>query len=118
MLGVPVEHIPMITVLNKADKLGVSDVMPLEALLKLYPGSIAVSAKDRMGLTQLCEAIESALSGSSASYRFPPERTDLAALVHRSGQVLFENYGDHCIEMKARLDGRTIGRLKEYQVNE
>ena len=123
------ENIPRITVLNKIDRLqsalsGVPGATSAETLLKQYPGSIPVSVVSESGnvqicgLTELCERIENTLSGTKKFFRFPPERTDLAALVHRSGQVISEVYGDTFIEMEARLDERTSGRLKEYQMKE
>ena len=104
--------IPMITVLNKVDCL--QSAAELDALCKAYPGCVPVSARDGSGLADLCGRIEQALSGMARRFRFPPERTDLAALLHRSGQVLSETYTDDSIEMEARVDERTAGRLREY----
>jgi len=50
-------EIPMITVLNKVDK-----VESVEALLNRYPGSVAVSALKGVGLSELCAQIESSLA--------------------------------------------------------
>jgi len=112
-------EIPMITVLNKIDKLE-SEETPdgISSLLKRYPESIAVSATEGRGLPELCARIESFLSGASLRFRFPPDRTDLAAMVHRVGTVISEEYKDNFIEMEARLDKRDAGRLKEYLINE
>jgi GTP-binding protein HflX len=107
------ENLPVITVLNKIDRLPSSE--DLDALLKEYPNSAAISAVNGSGLLELCARLEQELSANTMRFRFPVERTDLAALLHRSGQVLSENYGDDCIEMEARVDERTAGRLKEYQ---
>ena len=106
--------IPMITVINKIDRLQSSD--ELESLLKNYPQSVPISAADGKGLPELCSRIEQALAGATMRFRFPPERTELAALLHRSGQVFSEQYGDDAIEMEARVDERTAGRLREYVV--
>jgi len=108
------DKIPMITVLNKIDLPESAEV--LEILLKAYPESVPVSAAGGKGLPELCGRIEQILSRSKKIFRFPPERTDLAALVHRSGPVISEKYSDNFIEMEARVDERTAGRLKEYQV--
>jgi GTP-binding protein HflX len=51
------DNIPMITVLNKVDKLESQDI-----LLRLYPESVPISAKTGEGLTLLCERIESAFT--------------------------------------------------------
>jgi len=104
-------NIPMITVLNKIDLL-----TPADSLFRLYPGSVAVSALLGHGLTELCQKIENTLSRGNACFRFPAERTDLAALVHRSGFVISEKYGENYIEINARVDERTAGRLREYQL--
>ena len=108
-------EIPAITVLNKVDRLPSGEER--EALLKIYPESVAVSATDGTGLPELCARIEQALSGTALRFRFPPERTDLAALLHRTGHVLAESYGDDHIEMEAQVDERTAGRLKEFQMS-
>ncbi|MCL2374096.1 MAG: GTPase HflX [Treponema sp.] len=108
--------IPMITVLNKIDRLQSGE--ELDALVKQYPGSVPVSAAEGAGLAELRARIEQAVSGAALRFRFPPERTDLAALLHRCGQVFAENYGEGYIEMEARVDERTAGRLREYQVRE
>ena len=109
-------NIPMITVLNKIDRLQSAE--DLDAFLKAYPGSAPISATNGNGLPELCIRLERTLSGGSIRFRFPPERTDLAALLHRSGTVIAENYREDCIEMEARVDDRTAGRLKEYRVND
>jgi len=108
--------IPMITVLNKIDRLQSAE--ELEAFLKMYPDSVPISATNGKGLPELCAHLEHTLSGGITRFRFPPERTDLAALLHRTGQVIAENYGENFIEIEARVDERTVGRLKEYLVNE
>ena len=126
-------NIPMITVLNKIDKLG-SEETSLDALVKLRTGnlsgrsevagrgslpvSVPVSALKGNGLTELCERIEKMLLGNNLRFRLPTERTDLAALIHRSGNVVSEKYGTRYIEVEARVDESTAGRLKEYQINE
>jgi len=104
--------IPMITILNKIDRLESA-----EALLRLYSESVAVSALEGKGLPELCGRIEHALAGADVCFRFPPDRTDLAAMVHRSGRVSSEKYGENYIEVEARVDKRTAGRLREYQIN-
>jgi GTP-binding protein HflX len=89
------------------------------SIYKLYPDSVPVCAAGTpRGLDELCGRIERTLSLNNTRFRFPPERTDLAAMVHRSGPVLSENYRDSYIEIEARVDARTAGKLKEYQVDE
>ncbi|GHV63656.1 GTPase HflX [Spirochaetia bacterium] len=116
--------VPMITVLNKIDR--ISSPEALEALMARYPGSIPVSAVDRRGLAELTAKMEELLSqgnfagcsGGARRFRFPPDRTDLASLLHRSGQVLSRNYENDSITVEARVDEKTAGQLREYIVKE
>jgi GTP-binding protein HflX len=105
-------HIPMITVLNKIDRLESRET--LDGLLKRYPGSIPLSARDRSGLEELKERMEELLSGDVLRFRFPPDRHDLAALLHRDGRVIAETYEDAYIEMEARAEKGLTRRLREY----
>lgn len=109
----PPDKRPMLTVLNKIDRL---EAAGLDYLLKRYPGSIPVSALTGAGLEELAKRIEAALSGPVRRFRFPTNRSDLAALVHRNGTVLSESYEDTYIEMEAQVEEDTAGRLREYLV--
>ncbi|MDR1566326.1 MAG: GTPase HflX [Treponema sp.] len=104
---------PMITVLNKADRPEAADF--LEGLKKQYPGSIPVSASTGAGLTELLARIESFFAANVCRFRFPQTRPDLAALLYRSGTVLSENYEGDFIEIEARADEKTAGKLKDYR---
>jgi GTP-binding protein HflX len=108
----------MITVLNKTDL--PETPAQVESLLKLYPGSIPVSAlpETSSGLAEHCARIEMSLSREKRRFRLPPDRTDLAALIHREGKVISERYDENFIEMEARLDEKTAGRLRDYQIND
>ena len=115
------DTIPMITVLNKVDLL--TDPLPaakfpVPGTTDSTAGNAEVSALDGRGLPELCKLIEKTLSGARICFRFPSDRTDLAAFLHRSGQVISEKYTENFIEMEARVDEQTSGRLKEYRVNE
>jgi GTP-binding protein HflX len=105
-------NIPRITVLNKADRVKSTDA--LEGLVKLYDGSIAVSAVSGAGLPELVTRMADLLSGGTINFRIPQSRPDLAALLHRNGAVLSEKYSEEYIDMAARVDERTAGKLREY----
>ncbi|MDR2618005.1 MAG: GTPase HflX [Treponema sp.] len=104
---------PMITVLNKADRPEAADL--LEGLEKQYAGSIPVSARTGEGLPELLAGIGSFFAASVCRFRFPQTRPDLAALLYRSGTVLSENYEGDFIELEARVDEKTAGKLKDYR---
>ncbi|MDR3276088.1 MAG: GTPase HflX [Treponema sp.] len=107
---------PMIVVLNKVDLVARSG----PALRARYPGwaeeSLAVSARDGSGLPALLEKIEGAFEAPLLSFRFPPERHDLVALLHRSGNVLSETYPGDAILVEARPDRQTAEKLRDYLV--
>jgi GTP-binding protein HflX len=108
------DHIPVILALNKIDRReGAEDSGDPEAR---YAGAVPVSAVTGRGFPELLGRMESLLSPSVIRFRFPPDRTDLAALLHRSGTVLVKKYGDDYIEMEARVDEKTAGRLRQYTV--
>ncbi|MDR1596937.1 MAG: GTPase HflX [Treponema sp.] len=103
---------PMLTALNKIDCL--ESAGALDSLLRRYPGGIPVSALSGAGLDELARRMIGALSGPVRRFRFPPERSDLAALVYRNGTVLRETYEGTYIEVEARVEGDFAGKLKEY----
>jgi GTP-binding protein HflX len=108
------DHIPSIIALNKADRGEAAERM--DELGKRFDGAIPLSAVDGKGLPELLARLESLLSGQACRFRFPPARTDLAALLHRGGTVLSREYGEDYIEMEARVDEKTAGQLKQYIV--
>jgi len=55
-------EIPMITVLNKIDKVESAPDLPFAALLDRYPASVAVSAVKGSGLSELCAQTENFLA--------------------------------------------------------
>jgi GTP-binding protein HflX len=108
------DHIPAIVVLNKMDKQGGAE--DLKCSEKPYAGAIPVSAVTGQGFPELLGQMERLLSPSIQRFRFPLDRTDLEALLHRSGTVLVKKYEAGYIEMEARVDEKTAGRLKQYRV--
>lgn len=108
------EKTPMIVVLNKCDL--VADEKRLEELSTKYSESVRVSAATGAGLDDLAGRIDEVLGGGVLRFRFPVDRHDLAALVHRSGTVLSERYEEDRIEMEARADERLASTLKAFVV--
>jgi GTP-binding protein HflX len=106
------DHIPMITVLNKKDRLSPEDLAALE---RRFPGGIPVSAAEGSGLDRLVQRMGQMLSGRAARFSFPPDRYDLAALLHRDGAVLSEQYAEEAIRMEARVDDKMLGQLKAFR---
>ncbi|QQO09736.1 GTPase HflX [Breznakiella homolactica] len=105
---------PMIVALNKTDRVESRD--DLEGLAKRYPGSVMISAKNRTGLDELALRMDELLSRAVDCFRFPADRYDLPALIHRSGTVFSEKYEENYIEVTARVDETVREKLREYIV--
>ena len=107
---------PMLVVLNKTDL--VTDPVRMKELTERYSDSVAVSATKGSGLDELARKLDAVLSGDKLLFRFPANRHDLAAMVHRNATVLAERYEDDWIEMEARTGDRLAGTLKEWIVSD
>jgi len=105
------DGIPCITALNKVDRLSPE---ALAALQGLYPEAVPISCAQGLGLETLKEKAAAALSGQCLSFRFPLTRPDLAALLHRKGRVLSESYEEDHIAVRAWVDQRAAGELREF----
>jgi GTP-binding protein HflX len=115
------DQIPAILALNKIDKIDKRDdnrdgAEALGDLLPRYAGAIPLSAVTGRGFPELLGRVESLLSPSVQRFRVPQDRTDLEALLYREGTVLVKKYRDDYIEMEARVDEKTAGRLRQYMV--
>jgi GTP-binding protein HflX len=108
------EKTPTVVALNKADRLAPDAQEDLQAR---YPGAILVSARDRRGLGELLERLELLSAGTALRFRFPPNRHDLAALLHREAAVLSEAYDEEGILMEARVEPRLAETLREFAVS-
>jgi GTP-binding protein HflX len=102
-------EIPMITVLNKIDKLS-SPGIPAA------PRAIPLSVRQGRGLEELREQMRQFLAGTRLHFCFPPDRGDLAGLLHRSARVLSESWDDDGIRVEAQADKKLAGQLRQYLV--
>ncbi|WP_041397315.1 GTPase HflX [Spirochaeta africana] len=106
------EQYPTIVALNKADL-----AAPDQLFHPRTPGPVVeISAKTGAGIERLTATIERLLEHTMnrTRFRFPVERSDLPALLHRSGRVLSERYEDDAILVEALVPPRIHGKLQEY----
>jgi GTP-binding protein HflX len=109
--------IPMITVLNKIDKLPGDFPADLPGTNDpAAPQPIPISARQGRGLEELKERMRELLSGTRVRFRFSPDRGDLLGLLHRQGQVLSESWEDGGILVEAWVDAKLAGQLRQYLV--
>ncbi|HPB42362.1 MAG TPA: GTPase HflX [Sphaerochaeta sp.] len=107
---------PAIVVANKIDK--VEDFFALSRLKSLYQPVLETSLKSGQGLETLIDAITETIHtlNPTLSYKFPNDRHDLVAYLHRSGQVANISYTEEGIIVKARLAERFASSLSSYRV--
>jgi len=105
---------PTIQVLNKSDLVEPDylDMLRLE-----FPDAVAVSARTRQGIAVLLDRMREVITQSFCriSISLPHDRYDLAALVHRTGHVVHEDYAGDRIRIDADVPERTRKVLATYE---
>jgi GTP-binding protein HflX len=103
---------PRLTVLNKVDVLV---ELPLN-LLEQYPGSVAISAQEGIGLDALAEAIGEALNRQARdiTVHIPFNQPELVQLFQRRGQIEREDYSASGTTLQGRLPQALLSRFRPY----
>ena len=107
---------PTLLVLNKMDALTPEHAAALrERVTNLLPGTLFVSALEPGGLDDLLSALRDALRRQRPllELRIPAANGRLLAEVHRDGEVLDQRSEDDMMIVRARLDERSMGRLRQ-----
>ncbi len=106
---------PVMTVLNKRDLL--PDQGRLEAMRRLYPLSVGISAKTGDGIDDLLVSMETQLEAllvEPSVLRIPTERMDVVASVYQTAHVLSRQSDEGYITLTVRLAPRTGGQFASY----
>jgi GTP-binding protein HflX len=107
--------IAQMLVFNKAD------LAPEEAerLVRANPGSVAVCAKTGAGIDGLLDALSAHLRASTVvvELEVPFARGDVLAAVHREGEVLNEEHGEHGTRVQVRVDAAGAARFENWVVS-
>ena len=105
---------PIITVLNKIDKL--SDRGWIERLKRDFPNAVAISALKRENISELLKKVEEQLSSliTILDLFIPINRMDLIDRVYREGQVYSINYTSEGANIRASLPKITAEKLTAY----
>ena len=109
-----VEDKPIITVLNKIDKL--TDKGWIQRYESDYVDSVAISALNKENLGNLISLIEKKLEKMVApiSLTLPINRMDLVDLIYNEGQVKSINYTSKSIKVDAVLPSVTASKLSSF----
>ncbi len=110
--------IPRLNVLNKID------LVPDEFLVGELSGrlgeTVAISAREGIGLEELLERVDHLLSFSLTSYRLliPQSRPDLIAFLHQKGKIVRIDYHREVVYVEALLTPPAAARFKDYVIEE
>jgi GTPase len=109
-------HVPVITVLNKIDRL--SDPEAARQTTDYFPHAVAISAKTGTGIPDLLERIRGELyeSFSPILVRLPYQQGQLISLFHEFGQVDRSEHGRKGVLMQGRIPGRLVAQFIPWQV--
>lgn len=110
---------PLTYVMNKMDALPATEAEAVRQRVKnLMPTSLFVSAIAPGGLEALKASLRASLRRQRPvlEVRIPAGNGRLIAEVHRDGEVLDQQVDDDVVVLRARLDERAIGRLRQAGV--
>ncbi len=113
---------PVLLAFNKMDRVADRDILRFahhRFAAENVVASVEVSAHAATGLEQLIAAIESVLASAMPRmrYRLPSNRHDLAALIHRTGSVLRQEYHEQSFTITARVPERTHAILEQFLIS-
>lgn len=109
-------HIPMITALNKADRL--KNPENAREILQGFPQSVAVSALKGTGINDLLQLVQEELyeAYTPVHVRLPYKEGALISLFHELGQVERVEHERGGMVMQGRIPGRLLAQFAAWQV--
>lgn len=110
-------HIPVLTALNKVDRL--KDPQAARAVLENYPQAIAISATKGIGVADLMSKVAEELYETYTPIQIwlPYQQGQLLSLFHEAGQVERIEHGRGGVLIAGRIPGRLVAQFKEYQAS-
>ncbi len=107
-------HIPVVTVLNKIDRLTTSE--QANTVLQDFPDTVAISALKGMGISELLATVNQKLyeTFEAVTVRLPFQEGGLLALFHDQGKVERVEHTRDSVIINGRLPGRLVARYKPY----
>ena len=107
---------PTIYVFNKCDKL---EIVPSFEQLK-ERGTVCISAKDGFGVDNLLTMLDEELAKSKrqVKFLFPFDKQSAVNSLYTDATVLNVEYTDDGVSVEAIVDGKNMGRFKDFVVEE
>lgn len=111
------KHIPVMTALNKIDRL--SDPEAAQVVLENYPQAVAISAKKGQGIAELMSRVGAELYETYTPIKLwlPYQQGQLLSLFHESGQVEKIEHGRGGVLIAGRIPGRLVAQFTEFQAS-
>jgi GTP-binding protein HflX len=111
-------HIPVLSVLNKIDKL--NDSTRAQDALNEFDDAVAISARTGEGIDALLFAIHRKLfeAYETIRVRIPYKEGALIAVFHEQGQVENVEHTRTGVVMDGRLPGRLVAQFRPFEFNE
>jgi len=110
-------HIPVITALNKVDRLKSPETA--REILKSFPKAVAISALNGTGIPDLLQLVQEELYESYATMdvRLPYQQGALISLFHELGQVERVEHERGGVVMHGRIPGRLVAQFVPWKAN-
>lgn len=110
-------HIPVVTVLNKVDLL--DDPDNAQEILKDYPRSIAISAKKRIGISEIKHLIQESLYETYApiTVRLPYQEGNLISVFHENGLIEKIEHERGGVFIDGRIPMRLLARFSSWETD-
>ena len=108
------DGIPVVTVLNKCDKVPYIDSLDISH----NENTVKMSAKNGTGIDELLAAVQNALPQSCTRCRLllPFDKAGLLNTIRRDGRVFEESYTESGIECDALVDIKVYHLVEQYKV--
>jgi len=109
------DHIPVLTVLNKIDRL--NDPMRARQSLDAFPNAVAISALTGEGIGDLLNTINALLYETfvELSIHLPYQQGQLISLFHEHGQIDQVEHERGGVFIRGRLPIRLLARFQSYR---
>lgn len=109
-------HIPVVTALNKIDRLSRPEVA--RETVRNYPKAVAISARRSIGLSELLGLIKQELYEryEPVLVRLPYQQGALISLFHETGQVERIEHERGGVLMQGRIPGRLAAQFAQWEV--
>jgi GTPase len=110
------DHIPVLTVLNKIDRLEAPE--NARQALQDFPNSVAISALNGLGVDDFLSAVSEQLfeKFTTISVKLPYQQGALISQFHELGQVERVEHVRGGVELYGKLPGRLVARYRPFMI--